>query len=95
MRIVDLNVTRESSRWIWGPSWFIESKGFEFTKCDQLEVIGSKLADQNAIIAREIKKNNKDLTLQNGQGIPEWSPAIIDISELSNNHCIDRQCCGQ
>jgi hypothetical protein len=66
-------VTRESSRRIWAHPWFIESKGFEFTQGDQLEVTGSKLPDQNAIIAREIKKNNKVLTFWKGQGTLESS----------------------
>lgn len=56
-----------------GPSWFMESKGFKFAKGDQVEVTGSKLQDRDAIIAREVKKDDKVLTLRNAQGIPEWS----------------------
>lgn len=56
-----------------GPSWFMESKGFKFAKGDQIEVTGSKFQDQDAIIAREVKKDDKVLTLRNAQGIPEWS----------------------
>ena len=55
-----------------GPSWFAESKGFKFAKGDQVEVTGSKVRD-DAIVAREVKKDDKVLTLRSAQGIPEWS----------------------
>ena len=58
-----------------GPSAFLSSKGFQFAKGDQVEVTGSKVTFQGheAIIAREVKKGGKVLTLRNAQGIPEWS----------------------
>lgn len=58
-----------------GPSSFVESKGFTFAKGDRIEVTGSKVKfqDHDAIVAREVKKGDKVLTLRNAQGTPEWS----------------------
>lgn len=58
-----------------GPSSFVVSRGFTFAKGDQIEVTGSKVKfqDLDAIIAREVTKGDKVLTLRNAQGIPEWS----------------------
>ncbi len=58
-----------------GPTSFIKAKGFTFTRGDQIEVTGSKVTFQNhdAIIAREVKKGDKVLSLRDAQGIPEWS----------------------
>lgn len=60
-----------------GPSAYLKSKGFEFAKGDKVEVTGSKVSFQGhpAIIAREVKRDGKVLTLRNTQGIPEWSGA--------------------
>lgn len=58
-----------------GPTSFIEKEGFSFAKGDELEVTGSKVAYQKgeAIIAREIKKGDKTLTLRDEKGYPVWS----------------------
>ncbi len=58
-----------------GPTHYITSKGFKFAKGDKVEVTGSKVTfgDHEAIIAREIKKGGKTLTLRDAQGIPEWA----------------------
>ncbi len=58
-----------------GPSSYISQQGFSFAKGDQVEVLGSRVKNgsSEALIAREIKKDNKTLTLRNAQGIPEWS----------------------
>ena len=58
-----------------GPSRFIADKGFSFARGDQIEVIGAKLKYQgkDEMLAREIKKGDKLLTLRNAQGVPEWS----------------------
>ncbi len=60
------------------PSAFLSSKGFQFAKVDQVEVTGSKATFQGheAIIAREVRKGGKVLTLRNAQGIPEWSGGV-------------------
>jgi hypothetical protein len=55
-----------------GPTTFISNQQFSFAKGDQVEVTGSKLGS-DTLIAREIKKDGKVLTLRNSQGIPAWS----------------------
>ena len=69
---LDLNSDSGKFAVFLGPAWFAESKGFKFAKGDQVEVTGSKVRD-DAIVAREVKKDDKVLTLRNAQGIPEWS----------------------
>ncbi len=58
-----------------GPSSFLKTKNFEFAKGDEIEVIGSKVKYNGAecLIAREIKKGDKVLTLRDEKGVPEWS----------------------
>ncbi len=58
-----------------GPTSFISQQGFQFAEGDQIEVTGSKVTYQNApaIIAREVKKDGKVLTLRDEQGYPKWS----------------------
>lgn len=58
-----------------GPSSYVKAQGFDFSKGDEIEVTGSKIkyGDGDALIAREIKKGSKILTLRNEKGIPEWS----------------------
>jgi len=58
-----------------GPSQYVSSKQFSFAKGDQIEVLGSKvkIAEADVLIAREITKAGKTLTLRNAQGIPLWS----------------------
>lgn len=58
-----------------GPSSFVEANGFTFAKGDYLEVVGSRIEvwGTEAIVAREINKGDRLLTLRDGQGIPVWS----------------------
>ncbi len=58
-----------------GPSSYIAQKQFSFAKGDKIEVVGSKvsISGKEALLAREITKDGKTLTLRNAQGIPEWS----------------------
>lgn len=58
-----------------GPSWFLTQNKISFDKGDQIEVTGSKVRFESAdvLIAREIKKGEKTITLRNAQGIPVWS----------------------
>jgi hypothetical protein len=58
-----------------GPTAFLEKEKFTFTKGDQIEVTGSKVKIEgaNALIAREVKKGGKTLTLRDAQGVPAWS----------------------
>ena len=58
-----------------GPSEYISENHFSFAKGDEIEVTGSKVVMQNkdTLLAREIMKDGKTLTLRNAQGIPAWS----------------------
>jgi hypothetical protein len=58
-----------------GPTSYLEKQQFAFAKGDQIEVIGSKVKIESAdvVIAREVKKGGKTLTLRNAQGVPAWS----------------------
>ena len=58
-----------------GPESFLQEKGFNLSKGDQVEVIGStaSLRSGEALIAREVKKGGETLVLRNAQGIPQWS----------------------
>ena len=65
----------ESAEVILGPANFINSKGFSFAKGDSIEVTGAKLTVNGAgyIIAREVVKDGKTLTLRDKDGQPQWS----------------------
>jgi hypothetical protein len=72
---VMLNTQGETTQVMMGPSAFMESKGFSFTKGDSIEVRGSRIT-MNAvsyIIAREVVKDGKSLTLRDKSGKPAWS----------------------
>jgi hypothetical protein len=58
-----------------GPTSYVAESGFIFLAGDQVEVTGSKINvdGADAILAREIKKDGKVLTLRDRQGIPGWS----------------------
>ncbi len=58
-----------------GPAAYVESKGFKFAEGDQVEVVGSKVEMKGApaLIAREITKDGKVLSLRDKQGFPLWS----------------------
>jgi hypothetical protein len=57
-----------------GPARFVKEKNFTFAKGDQISVTGSKVKfnGSEAIIAREIKKGDKTLTLRDEKGVPAW-----------------------
>lgn len=58
-----------------GPSAYVAKSGFTFSAGNQIEVTGSKVKidGADAIVAREIKKDGKVMTLRDRQGIPKWS----------------------
>jgi hypothetical protein len=58
-----------------GPSNYVAQQGFSFADGDQIEVTGSRInfEGSDVLIAREITKGDKVLTLRNSQGIPAWS----------------------
>jgi len=57
-----------------GPSDFVTSKGFTFEMGDQVELIGSQvtMGEMKYIVAREVTKDGKTLTLRDKNGVPEW-----------------------
>ncbi len=56
-----------------GPSTYIEKQGFAFAEGDTVEVTGSMIKTNDAILARIIKKNDKSLTLRDESGKPLWA----------------------
>jgi DNA/RNA endonuclease YhcR with UshA esterase domain len=58
-----------------GPTKFIASKGFSFAEGDSVEVTGSKVTMGGTayIIAREVIKDGKTLTLRDKSGTPQWA----------------------
>jgi DNA/RNA endonuclease YhcR with UshA esterase domain len=58
-----------------GPTNFLTQKGFTFAKGEQIEVTGSsvKYNGADAVIAREVKKGDKTVTLRDKKGVPEWA----------------------
>lgn len=58
-----------------GPSRFITSKEFSFAKGDSVEVTGSQvtMGGTEYVIARELVKDGKTLTLRDKAGTPAWA----------------------
>ena len=58
-----------------GPATFLSQKQFVFAKEDQIRVKGSfiKFRGINTVLAREILKDGKTLTLRDAQGVPQWN----------------------
>ena len=58
-----------------GPSNYVAQQEFSFAAGERIEVTSSRIKFQGAdvLIAREIKKGDKVLTLRNSRGIPAWS----------------------
>lgn len=58
-----------------GPSSFLAERRFKFMNGDEVEVTGAKVdfRGNQMLLAREIKKGNKTLTLRDAQGRPKWS----------------------
>jgi hypothetical protein len=58
-----------------GPTDYWKQNGFELVKGDLIEVTGSKskVDDAEAMLAREVKRGEKSVTLRNAQGVPAWS----------------------
>jgi DNA/RNA endonuclease YhcR with UshA esterase domain len=58
-----------------GPTAFLAENQMTFAKGDNIEVTGSKVKYEgaDAVLAREVKKGDKTLTLRNAAGIPQWS----------------------
>ena len=58
-----------------GPANFITGKGFTFAKGDAVEVVGSKITmgAMEFVVAREVVKDGKTLTLRDKTGTPQWA----------------------
>jgi len=58
-----------------GPSNFVSGKGFTFAKGDSVQVVGSKVTieGKEALIAREVTRGGKTLTLRDKTGRPLWA----------------------
>jgi DNA/RNA endonuclease YhcR with UshA esterase domain len=58
-----------------GPTDYWKKNGFELAEGDSIEVTGSKVKMNNkdVLIAREVKKGDKTVTLRNAEGVPAWS----------------------
>ena len=58
-----------------GPTQFIASKQFSFAKGDSIDVTGSKvtMGGSEYVVARQVVKDGKTLTLRDKAGIPEWA----------------------
>ncbi len=56
-----------------GPSWYIDKQGFKFAEGDTIEVTGSMLKTNDGMLAKEIKKGDKTLSLRNAGGRPLWA----------------------
>ena len=60
-----------------GPASFVSAQQFTFSKGDSIEVTGSKtkMNGKEVVIARQITKDGKVITLRDEQGFPKWSTA--------------------
>jgi DNA/RNA endonuclease YhcR with UshA esterase domain len=58
-----------------GPTTYLAKNQMTFAKGDNIEVTGAKVkyGGADAVLAREVKKGDKTLTLRNAAGIPQWS----------------------
>jgi hypothetical protein len=58
-----------------GPTSFLKAHDVSFAKGDAIQVTGSKVksGQGEALIAREVKKGDKTLTLRDAKGYPMWS----------------------
>jgi hypothetical protein len=62
-----------------GPASFISSSGFKFAKGDSVEITGSQvtMGGEEWIIAREVTKDGKTLTLRDKDGNPKWAGGMM------------------
>ncbi len=58
-----------------GPEWYLEKQNFSVEPDDRIEVKGFKITASEipAMVAVEVKKADRVLTLRNNHGIPLWS----------------------
>lgn len=70
-----IKTAEETREVMLGPARFITSKGFAFAKGDAIEVTGSRITmgAMEFVIAREVVKDGKTLTLRDKTGTPQWA----------------------
>ena len=58
-----------------GPAWYVDKQNVHVERGDRVEVTGSRVsfAGKPAIIARQVTKGGKTLTLRNEAGVPAWA----------------------
>jgi hypothetical protein len=64
-----------------GPAWYVDSQAVRIQLHDTIEVKGSRIAfkERSTLIAAEVKKGDRVLTLRDEKGVPVWSGR--------NRHC--------
>jgi hypothetical protein len=72
---ITIKTADETREVMLGPANFITGKGFAFAKGDAVEVVGSKITmgAMEFVIAREVFKDGKTLTLRDKTGTPQWA----------------------
>jgi hypothetical protein len=57
-----------------GPAWFLEREKLAAQVGDRLEVTGSRvtIAGKPALIAAQVKKGDRTVTLREASGLPLW-----------------------
>jgi hypothetical protein len=70
-----IKTAEETREVMLGPAKFITGKGFAFTKGDAIEITGSRITmgAMEFVIAREVVKDGKTLTLRDKTGTPQWA----------------------
>ncbi|MEW5745989.1 MAG: DNA-binding protein [Nitrospirota bacterium] len=60
-----------------GPAWYIDKLDVKFDKGDTITVKGSRVtvAEKPAVIAAEVTKGDKTVTLRDDKGVPAWAGA--------------------
>jgi hypothetical protein len=58
-----------------GPSWYLDKQSVKIEKGDKITVTGSRiiLQGKSDLVAAEVKKGDKTLSLRDKQGYPLWS----------------------
>jgi hypothetical protein len=70
-----LKTEAESMEVMLGPTAFLKKHNFAVANGDEIEVTGAKIKidDQDELLAREVKKGEKTLTLRDKTGKPMWA----------------------
>lgn len=79
-----------------GPSEYVWRNDFSFSSGDQVEFTGSRISIDGAdiIVAREITKGGRTLTLRNARGVPLWPGTATWSGGYGGGHCGGHGGCG-